>query len=163
MKIENRKSKPWNISQGGMWNSVMDSHSLFIKSARSIRWGVYPMNRVYHVRNKSGDTTPKNSNICNISFLKRFIRMINQRVDRTHLDPSHHVLPSSVICTANTPYGEIYVRIVHWYFKNHSWDNMISMIKEIIICITVTLGHLLVCSTLHPIKWWLVVHLVVCV
>ena len=43
------------------------------------------MKGFYHIHNKSGYTTPKNSNICNISFPKVFITVINQRVHRTHL------------------------------------------------------------------------------
>ena len=74
---------------------------------------VYPMNRVHHIHNKSVETTPKNSNIFNISFPKRFIRVIKQRVDRTHLYPSQHGLPSSFSYTAYTTYVNIYLKRLH--------------------------------------------------
>ena len=74
--------------------------------------GVYPMNRVQYIPNKSGDTAPKNSKICNIYSPKIFIRVVNQRMDRTQLDTSQHVLTSSVSCTAYTTYGNSYLRRV---------------------------------------------------
>ena len=44
--------------------------------------GVYPMNGVRHIHNKSGFTTPKNSKICKIYLPKVLIMVINQRVYR---------------------------------------------------------------------------------
>ena len=66
--------------------------------------GMYPTNGVQQIHIKSGDITPKNSKIGNIPFPKIFIRVINQKVDRTQLDPYYHGLLSSVICTSYTTY-----------------------------------------------------------
>ena len=41
------------------------------------KMGVYPMNRINQINNKSGETTQKDRNICNIFFPKIFIRVIN--------------------------------------------------------------------------------------
>ena len=71
------------------------------------------MNGVHQIHNKSVETTQNNGKICNISFPKRFIRVINHSLDRTQLDPLHNGLSSSVSCTSCTTYGDTYLRIVH--------------------------------------------------
>ena len=71
------------------------------------------MNGVHQIHNKSVETIPKNSKICNISFPKILIMVINQRVDRTQLDPYQNDFPSSVSCTLYTTYGHSYLSRVH--------------------------------------------------
>ena len=68
--------------------------------------GVYPMNGVHNIHNKLGETTLKNIKICNIYFLKRFIRAIKKRVDRTQIDQFQNGLPLSVRRTKHTTYGD---------------------------------------------------------
>ena len=75
--------------------------------------GVKPTNGVNQIHNKSRDAIPNNSNVCNISFPKRFIRLINQRVDRTYIFPSQRGLPSRVRRNGYTTYGVSSLRIVH--------------------------------------------------
>ena len=58
--------------------------------------GVYPMNGVHQIHNKSREINPNNSNVCNIYFPKILVRVIKYRVDRTHMDTSNHVLPLSI-------------------------------------------------------------------
>ena len=75
MKINKKNSKPWNNSQGCVRNSVMD-HPITVKRVcKAKKVEIYPMNGVQKIHNKSRDTTPKNSNICNISLPKIFIRV----------------------------------------------------------------------------------------
>ena len=46
---------------------------------------VYPINGVHHIHIKAGETNSNNSKICNISFPKILIRVINHRMDRKQL------------------------------------------------------------------------------
>ena len=73
---------------------------------------MYPMNKVHQIHIKSVDATTNNSNICGISFPKIFIRVINQMVDRIHLDTSKHGLPSIFRCTLYNTYGNSSLRRV---------------------------------------------------
>ena len=73
---------------------------------------VYEINGLHQIHDKSGDTTPNNSNICNISSPKRFISVINHRVYGTKLYLYHHGLTSRGICNVYTTYGDIDLRRV---------------------------------------------------
>ena len=103
---------------------------LFLRSKKVFAtYQIMRANRTFWVwtRHKSGETTPNISKIYNISLPKRLIRVINQRVYGTHIYPSQHVLPSSISCTVYTTYVNIYLRRVHYSFKNHIWYHAMSM------------------------------------
>ena len=71
------------------------------------------MNRVNQIHIKLVDNNTNNIEILNISFLKRYTRMINHGLDITHLDPYQHGLHPSVRCTTYTTYGESLLDILH--------------------------------------------------
>ena len=152
MKIHRKNSKPCNNSQGGLWNLVMDFHSPFSKSARSRRRGCSQL-RGFTISIINQERPPQ----IIVIYATYTSARENQRVDRTHIDPSHNCLTLSVICTAYTTYMYSYLSRVHWQFLNNVWDNEISMFIEILNGITVNLGHLLFGSTIHPIDCFLVV------
>ena len=113
MKIQRKNSKPWNNFQRGGVEFSYGPPLTVDRVLKVKKVGVYQINVVHQIHNKSGENTPKNSNICNISFPKILIRVINQSVDRTHLDTSKYGLPPSVSCTVYTTYVKIYLRRVH--------------------------------------------------
>ena len=75
--------------------------------------GVYPTNGVQQIHTKSVETKPNNSKICNISFPKIVITMINQKADKTHLYPYQHDLTSSFSCSVYTNYIQSYLKRLH--------------------------------------------------
>ena len=123
------------------------------------------MNVVNHLHNKSGETIPNSSKVCNIYFPKISIRLINHRAYGKHLDPPHNGLPSSICCTAYTNYGKTpsgeytdnKIRKEKMYRCMQVWDHVMYMFISMLNGITVALVHFFFGSTLNSIRWCLMV------